>query len=167
MTMLRQYGLTKLIGKKHIFPTLAEAIKAHPTATRSCIDMVKRLELSPKSYVVISGGVLEALGLRSTYDVDMVVDTATYAYYEKKGWNEIVEENGKRMLSHNGYKLMTEWFGKDVAHLRQKAFERDGVWFMDPQELAEVKVKLGRRKDLKDVELIKKYLSQNTQKQES
>lgn len=159
MKELSQYGLVKLIGKKHIFPTLNEAIKSHPSSARSAIDMVKRLELSRNSYVVIGGGVLEALGLRSTYDIDMVVNEDTYKYFVGKGWSEIVEDSGKHMLSHNGYKLMMEWSGMDLARLRQNAFQQDGVWFMGIEDLMRVKAKLGRRKDEKDIEMLKDYLA--------
>ena len=36
--------------------------------------MVQRLKLPARSYVVIGGGVLEALGIRDTMDVDLVVN---------------------------------------------------------------------------------------------
>ncbi len=74
-----------IIGKRHIFPTLDAAIYAYPDSKRSTVEMVQRLKLPAQSYVVIGGGVLEALKLRDTNDVDFVVTKRLYKQYQKKG----------------------------------------------------------------------------------
>lgn len=109
-TQFDEYGMTNLLGKEQIFPTLNAAIEAHPGATRSVVEMVKRLELNSDHYVVIGGGVMEVLGLRTTRDTDLVVNDDIYRFYrDEKGWKEYVQDNGKKILSHNGYNLMRSW----------------------------------------------------------
>ncbi len=157
--LLDRYELTKLIGKEHIYPTLNAAIKAHPTSKRSVTDMVKRLDLPKGSFVVIGGGVLEVLKIRDTHDVDIVVNDASFRNIQQRGWTEYVQDDGKRVLSRNGYKVMKRWVHMDFKRVKKHAFTVDGVAFMDVRDLMDAKQKLGRKKDLRDVQLIREYLS--------
>ena len=120
--------------------------------------MVQRLGIKKNGYVVIGGAVLEALNLRRTNDIDMVVSDETYAHYrDTEHWKEFVQDNGKKVLTHNGYNLMHTWMGKSFKRIRQNAFELNGVWFMDVDDLIEAKRHLGRRKDMSDIALLKDY----------
>ncbi|MFZ1243227.1 MAG: SulP family inorganic anion transporter [Candidatus Saccharimonas sp.] len=153
------YGLSELIGEQNMFLTLHAAIDNQANAIRSVDEMVQRLDLTKKQYVVIGGGVLEALGIRTTVDTDLVVDDETYAYYrDEKGWHEYIQDNGKHILSHHGYTMMRSWMGKNLRVLREKAFVKNGVQFMDIDELMACKRRLGRRKDIADIALIEAYL---------
>lgn len=154
-TQFDEYGMTNLLGKEQIFPTLNAAIEAHPGATRSVVEMVKRLELNSDHYVVIGGGVMEVLGLRTTRDTDLVVNDDIYRFYrDEKGWKEYVQDNGKKILSHNGYNLMRSWMGRDLKALKKDAFQKDEVSFMSVKQLIECKHHLGRKKDFADIELL-------------
>lgn len=156
------HGITKLVGAQSIYATLNEAVRAHPTAKRSTIEMVKHLKLPPRSYVVIGGGVLETLKLRKTNDVDLVVNNQVFKSLEKsEKWDEYVQDDGKKVLSYGGYKVMKRWVGMDFKRIKKRAFSRDGVAFMDPRDLLDAKVKLGRKKDLSDVRLLRKYLNEH------
>jgi hypothetical protein len=119
--------------------------------------MVKRLDIPVGSYVVIGGGVLEALHLRETNDVDLVVTDAIYKMFKKRGWKEYIHDDGKRVLSHHGYQLMRTWMGRSFRQLRTNAFKVSDVTFMNLDELERCKKQLGRPKDLDDVRLIHKY----------
>lgn len=159
-----EFGIGQLIGDDMIFSTLNAAIVKHPNARRTTIDMVKRLEVSPTQYVVIGGGVMETLGLRDAHDVDMVVSEQLYkTYHDKKQWKEFVHDDGKRVLSRNGYHMMMTWMGRDLKRLQKDAFTKDGVVFMSVDQLIACKKRLGRNKDKEDLELLKKYLDSRTE----
>jgi SulP family sulfate permease len=159
--LLRQYGLVDVIGKHNIYPSLEEAVFAFPTSRRSTVDMVKRLNPPKGSYVVIGGGVLEALGLRETNDVDLVVSQRLYDHYRKKGWREYIQDDGKRLLSHHGYQLMLTYVGKDLQELKTRAFSIDDVHFMSLEDLISSKKSIGREKDLGDIKLIQTFMRRN------
>ncbi|MEO5949421.1 MAG: sulfate transporter, partial [Candidatus Saccharimonas sp.] len=103
--------------------------------------------------------VLEVLNLRETSDVDLVVSDAIYNHYrDEKKWPEYVQDNGKKVLSHDGYNLMHTWMGNSLKHLQQRSFEVEKVAFMNVEELIEAKRHLGRKKDLEDIMLLEGYL---------
>ena len=152
------FGVIDLVGDANIFSTLNAAIKTHPGNKLDAFEMVQRLGIKKNGYVVIGGAVLEALNLRRTNDIDMVVSDETYAHYrDTEHWKEFVQDNGKKVLTHNGYNLMHTWMGKSFKRIRQNAFELNGVWFMDVDDLIEAKRHLGRRKDMSDIALLKDY----------
>ena len=153
-----EYGMTNLLGSDNIFSTLSGAIKVHPGNKRSTVEMVHRLGLKRGSYVVIGGAVLEVLDLRETSDVDIVVSDEVYAHYrDEKKWEEYVQDNGKKVLSHEGYNIMHTWMGSSLKHLSHHAFVIDKVTFMSVDELIEAKRHLGRKKDLEDIMLLEDY----------
>ncbi len=152
------YGVVDLVGVDNIFPTLNAAIKSRPGSRRSSIDMVKRLDLAPDSYIVIGGAVLEAMKLRQTHDVDLIVSNDVYREYrDKHHWQEYVQDNGKKILSHNGYNLMHTWMSKNLKRLNRSKQVIDGVNFMGINELIDAKRRLGRKKDIADIALLKEY----------
>lgn len=159
--MLDTYGVTELIGTKSIYGSLREAVRSQPNARRSTVRMVRRLKLPVDSYVVIGGGVLETLGLRDTMDVDLVVNKEQYRRFHDKGWREYIHDDGKRILTHRGYNIMTSYMGMDVQRLRRNAFVKDDVYFMGLDDLIKSKEALGRTKDLQDAELIREYQRQS------
>lgn len=157
------YGMSDLVGEDNIFSTLSGAIRTHPGSKRSAIEMIHRLALKRGSYVVIGGAVLEVLNLRETNDVDIVVSDEVYAHYrDVKKWAEYVQDNGKKVLSHDGYNIMHTWMGNTVKHLLHQSFEVKDVAFMSLEELIEAKRHLGRKKDLDDILLLENYLEHHT-----
>ena len=162
MKILVEYQVVDLIGEENIYASLREALRTQPGVKRSVISMVRRLNLSTRSYVVIGGGVLEALGLRDTIDADLVVSKNTYAQFRAKGWHEDVHDDGKRVLAHRGYRIMTSYMGQDVHQLQKHAFTREGVRFMGLADLIASKETLNRAKDRKDITLIRAYQRRQT-----
>lgn len=158
LAQFETYGVVDLVGSDNIFPTLNAAIKSHPDSRRSSVEMMQRLKLPVESYVVIGGGVLEALGLRQTHDVDAVVSDEVYREYrDKHRWQEYTQDNGKKTLSHNGYNLMHTWMGMSLKRLKKHSFTIDGVPMMSVDDLIEAKRRLGRRKDASDITLLTEY----------
>lgn len=162
---LKRYGLLNTIGRRNIFPTLKAAIEASPHARRTSVEMIKRLELPLNEHVVIGGGVLETLHLRETSDIDVVVSRRVYEHYKNLKWKEYVQDDGKKVLSHNGYIFMESWVGRSLKHLIKRSFVIEGVRFMGLDDLIACKSEIGRDKDRSDVDLLKEYQREEKAKQ--
>lgn len=155
-----RYGLDQLIDPAHIYPTFSEVLRRKKRDHRSVISLVKRLPLPAKDFVLIGGAVMEILGLRTTSDIDMVVSDKLYNRFRTHYlWKEFVHDDGKRVLSHNGYHMMHTWMGRDVKKLKKDAFTHEGVQCMSTAQLIACKQRLGRKKDQADILLLKKYLA--------
>jgi high affinity sulfate transporter 1 len=153
------YGMLDIVGSKNIFSTLNAAIKSHPGNKRTVFEMVDHLKIPRTEYVIIGGAVLEALELRETGDIDLVVSDEVYDNYrDEQNWQEYVQDNGKRILSRNGYNLMHSWMGKSFSKLQKTKFELQGHSFMAIEELIDAKKRLARSKDLSDIELLEAYM---------
>ena len=164
--LLKRYGLYELIGEENIFPSLRFAIEAYTGRHITNLDRIRSLKLAPKEYVVIGGAVLEILGIRETNDVDLVVSKAAYDRLRTKHhWKEYVWDDGKRILSKNGYKIMEQWMGRSLRDLKKTALVIDGIPLMGLEDLVECKSQLGRKKDLKDIQRIKDFKISATDKQ--
>ena len=162
-----EYGVTDLVGEANIYSTLSGAIKSQPNTRQTAVEKIKKLGIKQDDYVVIGGAVLEALHLRDTMDIDIVVSDEVYTRYrDKKHWKEYVQDNGKRVLVHNSYNMMRTWMGNSLKRLKRDAFVVDGVSLMNIQMLIESKRHLGRRKDLADITLLKQYLQHHPVKSE-
>jgi anti-anti-sigma regulatory factor len=158
-TQFDDYGLIDIVGKKEVFSTLNQAITSQSGNTYTVFEMVQRLGLGDEEYVVIGGAVMEALKLRSTKDVDIVVsDTVYNNLRDNKKWQEIRQDNGKNILSHDGNNVMHSWMGNDIDKLRRSSFTKKGVHLMSITQLIEAKKQLARKKDLEDVGLLEAYL---------
>lgn len=152
------YGVTEIVGSDFIYQSLREAVRSQPGTRRPVVEMVKSLGLNINDYVVIGGGVLEVLDLRQTVDVDLVVSKSIYGKFKDLGWKEYIQDDGKKILSKRGYKIMMHYMRRDLRRLTKYSFIKNGVRFMGINDLIESKECLGRSKDLEDIDLLNKYL---------
>ena len=160
---LEKFGVVNIIGHKHIYPTMNQALLTYPKNTRDVVAMIKKLEFNQSDFVVIGGSVMEVLGLRSTNDVDMVVEQSLYdELHENLGWHEFIQDNGECILSHEGFHAMRSWLGWDASNLKKDALIIDNIHYMNPSKLMEGKQRVGRKKDIEDVILLQKYLRQHS-----
>lgn len=155
--LLQQYGLLDLIGSKHVHPGVRMAIEAYDKETVSNVDRIRALNLPEDDYIVISGTALEMMGIRETNNVDMIVSKNVYAQLREKNWKEYVQDDGKRVLSRHGYRVMTYWMGYDLAKLKKNEQVIEGIPVMGLDDLIECKHKMGRKKDLHDIALIEEH----------
>ncbi len=158
LDVLTRYNLIDIIGRHNVYPSLESAIFSSSTSRRSSIEMVERLKLPSSEYIVIGGGVLEALGIRDTNDIDIVVSKNLYHQFKRKGWREYIQDDGKHVLSHNGYQVMETYVGKSLRDLRPNLFTVQKVHFMGLEDLVACKRKMGRKKDYEDIRLVEEYL---------
>lgn len=157
--LLRRYGLLEVIGEQYLYTSLHAAMIAFAGRELSTAELVKALELPSASCVVVGGGVLEALGIRETSDVDLVVNKTQYARLKKAGWHEYIHDDGKKVLYHGNYEAMLEWVGHNLQDLKRDSISIDGVSFIGLKKLIACKKRLGRPKDLKDIKLIQAFLA--------
>lgn len=122
---------------------------------------IKALNLPFGEYVVVSSGVLEALGIRPARDLDI---TVTPQLFEKLradgGWTE-EERYGKLFLSKPGVDIIRQLAWDAYSTTNEEAIASaliiNGIPFMNLDELKRFKRALGREKDFEDIELIEAY----------
>lgn len=128
---------------------------------------LKKFNLNPNNSVVIGSGILQALGIRKSKDIDMVVKQDIYDKLKKSGQFSIFENQGKEILDDGLFEIGVNWMvlGKAYTYNDLLKFSEiiDGVRYNSLNFLLKVKEswvdgKTSRPKDIKDIKLIKKYL---------
>ncbi|HEU4914679.1 MAG TPA: SulP family inorganic anion transporter [Candidatus Saccharimonadales bacterium] len=156
-SLLKRYGLVELIGAEHIYPSVRTAIDSYTRTHVSSAYRIHTLGLPKTEYVVISGSALELMGIRQTNDVDLVVSKKAYDELRDNKWKEYVLDDGKKILSQHGYKIMLRWMGHDLARLKKTAQTIEGIPVMGLDDLIDCKTQMGRKKDIEDIKLIRKH----------
>lgn len=129
---------------------------------------IKRLHIPADQYVVIGSGIMTALGIRQSADVDLLVTPEVFAELQKRGWKtEVVEIEGRprEKVSTGDVEAFKDfWYGgvtRNVNDLIQTAQHIEGVPFMLLKDLIHFKRSIGREKDLKDIQLIEEYMQKH------
>lgn len=127
----------------------------------SIFERVKNLHLPLGEYVVIGAGILEALGIRDTRDVDVIVIPELFeklreskVYKEEMRWDKLF------LFADNidiGSKLDWENYSTTIEEAVKTATIIDGVPFLSLEETIKFKKAMGREKDFNDIDLIEKY----------
>lgn len=128
-------------------------------------ERVKKLDFPLGKYVVVGGGILEALGLRNTNDVDVVVMPELLGkireskkYKEEIKWGQLFLTGDKIDI---GTKLDWESYPTKIKEAIKTAFVINGVPFLNIEETIKFKKALGRQKDFKDIKLLEEYSKNN------
>ncbi len=128
---------------------------------------LNELSLSSENSVVIGSGVLNALGIRSSNDVDVIVPQNVYAELERTSRFEKDQSYGREILTDELLEIGTSWevLGKDQTFddLAQNSLIIDGIRYITLDFLLAVKRSWLkgddiRQKDIDDVKLVQKYL---------
>lgn len=162
--LLKRYALIDLIGSQHVYSSVRTAIEKYIRAHTSNLDRIHELGLPKNDYIVISGTALELMGIRETNDVDLVVSKKVYAELRAKKWKEYVQDDGKKVLSRHGYKIMTRWMGYDLAHLKKDQQMIEDVPVIGVRDLIECKKRMGREKDLEDIKKLERAAKKREEK---
>lgn len=124
-----------------------------------CRKMETDLKITAKDYYVTCGGSMILHGLRAqTDDIDATckpsvmskIDTSTGTAFHYKPLNEKCNEA-------HGFAFGD--FELHVSDVVPPLVCVDGVWCQDLESVVEMKQRMGREKDLKDVEVIQTFLS--------
>ena len=124
--------------------------------------------LNESNCVVIGSGILSALGIRSSNDIDVVVTQAAYDQISASERFVLNETHGRDILADELFEIGTSWgvLGKGQSYddLASQSVVIDGVRYIDLEFLLRVKESWlhdddVRQKDIDDVALIKAYLA--------
>jgi len=121
---------------------------------KDIIETLNRYNLDTSKYIVLAGAAMTMLGLKEqTHDIDIAV---TKDYYE---------------YLRNNYDCKVEWcnegndvyFIDDIINFGVNYYNEDhliidGIPVQKPEDIIKVKKIFGRKKDLDDIEIIKKYM---------
>ena len=163
MRQFEEYGVIDLVGKQNIFTTLKSAIEYVPQKTQSIMERVQALDLPKTEYVVVGGAVMEALNLRDSANIDIVVSHDVFTkFLNDPEWLKMTAAGGKLVCAKDGVWLMRSWLGRTVGAIKRAGtFSKKGVTFIDLPQLIACKQRLGRRKDQSDIALLKSQLVRN------
>lgn len=125
--------------------------------------------LTQDNSVVIGSGILSALHLRASNDIDIVVPEAEYSRLADNKQFTKSQNHGREILADELFEIDTSWgvLGKNQTFddLQKQSLVIDGVCYITIEFLLAVKKSWllddeVRQKDIDDVELIEKYLKE-------
>lgn len=119
------------------------------------LGKLKKLSLPQNQYAIYGAGPMAIRNIRETKDIDIVAKDELYKKLKKKyGEKEPCEIN----IGDISVFSLKNSLIDNASKIIDRADEIDGHKFIHLDDLIKWKKKMGRRKDLKDIELIKKYL---------
>ncbi len=130
---------------------------------------LERLGLNPDNSIVIGSGILQALGIRKSRDIDLVVTQEIYTSLKKSGNFKIVESHSREILKDDLFEIGTDWnvLGKSYSFedFDNNSIIIDGVRYITLDFLYRAKKswlhqKNVRQKDIEDVRLIELYTTE-------
>ena len=121
------------------------------------IEKLKRFPYDRKEYWVITGGAMVLYGIRElTHDIDMGCTPEMADRLEEDGYLYKVTEDGNRWFKIDDHiEVFENWLFDEVVSV-------EDIPVISIKGLIEMKQRLGREKDKRDLELIEEYMhSQN------
>ena len=131
------------------------------------IKKVKELDLPLGQYVVFGSGPMAVHDIRETRDVDLFVTPTLYQHLKNgRGWLEKEWDSGGQYLSKDIYEADDSWdygeYNPSPEEIIAIAEVFQGVPFAPLAEVLKWKKAFGREKDKADVDLLERYLKQNS-----
>ncbi len=130
---------------------------------------LSELSLTSENAIVIGSGILNALSIRESHDLDIIVDNETYNRLKLNPRFTVAQPLGIDVLQYDIYEIGTGWNMTDInkVYYFEELFENsvviEGVRYNTLEFLLKVKKiwingNNPREKDKKDVEDIENYL---------
>lgn len=125
------------------------------------------LGLSTDNSIVIGSGILSALSIRNSNDIDVVVDQKAYARLKQDSRFTIGQNHDREILADELFEIGTSWgvLGKEQAldDLTKNSVVIDGIRYITLEFLLAVKQSWlkddnVRQKDIDDVKLIQEHI---------
>ena len=117
---------------------------------------IAELGLPKNSYVIVGSGILSALGIRDSSDIDLVVTQEAFQYIKQLGWEQ--DTWGEKVVfKKDVFDIGNDWYGKSAEELLRHAQVVDDVPYLSLDDVYEWKKKKGREKDVRDLKLIDAY----------
>lgn len=130
-------------------------------------SMLQKLGLNPDNSVVIGSGILQALGIRNSKDIDLVTSQEMFDSLSKSGNFSVTKNHGRNILKDDLFEIGTEWnvLGKSYKfeNFLDDSIVIEGVRYITLDFLLKAKKSWinegsARKKDIEDVKLIEKYI---------
>jgi hypothetical protein len=133
------------------------------------ITQVKSLELPEGQHIVVGSGIMSAYGIREHKDIDLLVTHSLYEKLKALGWkvetmNGIFEFVSNGIFGASPEIITLPNYKPNLEELLKNAEIINDIPFMSLNDLMDFKKALGREKDLKDIELVQKYLAERRSK---
>ncbi len=121
-------------------------------------ERIAELDLPKDSYVVVGSGILGALDIRASNDIDLVVTEEVYRYIKSLAWEQGFWSD-KVVFKKDVFDIGNDWYGKSAEDLLEQAQIVDGIPYLSLDNVYEWKKTNAREKDLRDLKLIDEYRS--------
>jgi hypothetical protein len=134
---------------------------------------IEKLNLNPDNAVVIGSGILQALGIRESNDIDLVVKKREFERLKKLNYFKIKFDHNREILASKRFEIGINWYvlGKNYYF---SDFSNDSIIIDDVRYISLdflykakkswVKNKTSRPKDIADIKLIKNYKLQRQER---
>ncbi len=163
MRQFENYGVIDLVGRYNTFTTLKAAIEYVPDVSLTVSERVAALKLPKEEYVVVGGAIMDVLNLRDSAIIDIVVSREVFASFaDNPKWQQVQASSGKVVCVKDGIWIMRSWLGRPLGVIKRAGtFTKNGVLFMNLQQLILCKQRLARRKDQSDIALLKAQIARS------
>lgn len=123
---------------------------------------IKEEKIPDGQYIVVGSGIMNALGIRESDDIDLVITPELYEELKSTtGWEEI-KKHDYYVLLKGPFEAGVDWDSPsnqpNLEELKLDSTVVDGVTYTSLNKVRTWKQKLGRDKDKKDLILIDEYL---------
>lgn len=108
--------------------------------------------------VVVGSALLDALELRTSHDIDVMVTKETFDRVASLGHKTTPYSDGTRQLIIDDLELMYSWRSRTLEDFLPDSISIDGVQFLSPEGLLAWKREQNRSKDHTDIVLLEAYL---------
>jgi len=125
------------------------------------IERVRALHIPASEMVVIGSGVLDALRLRTSGDVDLVLSPQQFDLLRADDSWQIGDKNGEPIAQKADTEAFLSWGSDGVPNFRELydgGITVDGIRFAHPQFVIGWKRGRALDKDLRDIALLEEYL---------
>lgn len=120
-------------------------------------DRVLKFGVPKEDIVVVGGGLLDALGLRESHDLDVMVRPEVFDALKKSGDYDTGISGDDEYCRKDEVEVWGTWYGETFDEVANGAVVHDGVRYLSPEKIIEFKQAKARPKDLADIELLKEY----------
>lgn len=126
---------------------------------KKLLQKLKKLNLPKDKFAIYGSGPLGIRGIREIKDLDLIVTSDL--------WKELVKkyptkDSGEKLrIDLGGIEILAKPIVYKAKILIQEADIIDGIRYVKLTTLMELKKVMGRKKDFKDIELIKDYLEKD------
>lgn len=126
---------------------------------KDILQQLKKHNFDLSKIRIATGGAMVLYGIREqTHDIDIGCDSDVIDYYVDKGYQPIIMKDGTRKIALGEYiELFENWAKYETVLV-------EGYPCITLDNLADLKKKLGREKDFKDIKLIEEYMKTHKHK---